>query len=112
MLVPEAEDVIAVKEALITPEEYRSKYLRLVAYRVRRKGQMLTPGGLLAQNPLDPLPVADGDSLLCACGVETARAGRCHRTWAASLLALAGWTVILDQEILSVEAARLWLSTP
>lgn len=38
----------------------------------------------------------DGDTLCCACGIEAARAGRCHRVLAAELLHLAGWRVVLD----------------
>lgn len=40
--------------------------------------------------------VADGDTLCCACGLEAARAGRCHRVVAADVLRLAGWAVVLD----------------
>lgn len=43
-----------------------------------------------------PSNLWDGDTLCCACSVAEARAGRCHRTWAAPFLAAAGWTVILD----------------
>jgi hypothetical protein len=46
----------------------------------------------------DGFPVFDGDSLLCACSVAEARAGRCHRSWIAPFLVGAGWAVILDGE--------------
>lgn len=42
--------------------------------------------------------VSDGDTLCCACSVAEARAGRCHRTWAAPFLVRAGWRVVLDGE--------------
>jgi hypothetical protein len=40
--------------------------------------------------------VGDGDTLCCACSVETGRAWRCHRVVAADLLRLSGWRVVLD----------------
>lgn len=40
--------------------------------------------------------VQDGDTLACACGLEAARSGRCHRVIAADVLRLAGWDVVLD----------------
>ena len=54
------------------------------------------PPGLLLAFADGPLNVGDGDTLCCACSVDEARAGRCHRTWAAPFLARAGWRVILD----------------
>lgn len=42
--------------------------------------------------------VGDGDTLCCACSVAEARAGRCHRSWAAPFLVRAGWRVVLDGE--------------
>lgn len=44
----------------------------------------------------DGVRVRDGDTLCCACSVAEARAGRCHRTWAAPFLVRAGWRVVLD----------------
>ena len=43
-----------------------------------------------------PASLWDGDTLCCACSVAEARAGRCHRTWAAPFLVRAGWRVVLD----------------
>ena len=40
--------------------------------------------------------VKDGSTLICACGVEKARDGKCHRVWAGVLLAAHGWRVVLD----------------
>ena len=42
------------------------------------------------------IEVVDGDTLCCACSVAEARAGRCHRAWAAPFLVRAGWRVVLD----------------
>lgn len=52
-------------------------------------GSLWTEGGLRVE-------VVDGDTLCCACSVAEARAGRCHRAWAAPFLVRAGWRVILD----------------
>ncbi|HYD02593.1 MAG TPA: hypothetical protein VEB22_15305 [Phycisphaerales bacterium] len=41
-------------------------------------------------------PVADGDTLCCACSRANAAQGACHRVVAAELLAAAGWRVLLD----------------
>ena len=40
--------------------------------------------------------VKDGDTLICSCGAEKAREGKCHRIWAGVLLAAHGWRVVLD----------------
>jgi hypothetical protein len=106
VFVPDADDLINVQEGTMTPEAYRDAFLRLVAYRVRKKAMPLMPGRLLATTPLDPVPVADGDTLLCACGVEAAREGKCHRVWAAGFLAIAGWDVVLDGEPVTIERAK------
>lgn len=109
LFVPDGDDLLSVQQGGMTLDAYRDAFLRLVAYRVKVKGKTIGPGGLLAETPLDPVPVADGDTLLCACGVEEARAGRCHRTWAAGLLALSGWTVVLDQRPVLPEQGRALL---
>ena len=110
LLVPDADDLVAVQDGTMTPEAYREAYLRLVAYRIKKKRVPVAPGALLATTPLDPVPVAHGDSLLCACGVAEARAGRCHRTWAAGFLTLFGWDVVLDQNKVSLAEARVLLA--
>jgi hypothetical protein len=65
----------------------------------------LQPGALLIDDQgddhegigADPARrVRNGDTLLCACSRETAARGECHRTWAARVLAGAGWRVLLD----------------
>lgn len=109
-LVPDTGDLLAVKSGEMTPEAYRGAYLRLVARRIKLERIPLHPGGLLATTPLDPVPVAHGDSLLCACSVQAARAGHCHRTWAAAFLVTMGWDVVLDQEALTLDQARLLLT--
>lgn len=55
----------------------------------------LPPGALFAFAD-GPFLVSDGDTLCCACSVAEARAGRCHRAWAAPYLLAAGWRVVLD----------------
>jgi len=73
-------------------EEYRASYEQTMG----GVGQFFLPGRLLARTPAGIATVADGDTLCCACSVAEARAGRCHRTWAAQFLVRAGWRVILD----------------
>jgi hypothetical protein len=63
-----------------------------------RHVELLPPGALFAAAGCELVAVADGDTLCCACSLAEARAGRCHRTWAAAFLAEAGWTVVLDGE--------------
>lgn len=66
----------------------------------------LAPGRLFSQTAAGGLyEVKPGDTLICACSVERARAGDCHRAWAAVLLAGHGWTVVLDGQ-------RLELASP
>lgn len=110
MFVPDVDDLIAVQDETMSSEDYRAAYLHLVAFRLKTKRVSIHPGSLLAETPLDPVAVAHGDSLLCACGVEEARAGRCHRTWAAGFLVLFGWEVVLDQHVLTEDEARIILT--
>lgn len=58
----------------------------------------LKPRNLLAQaNAGRGLhEVKGGDTLICSCGAEKARDGKCHRVWAGVLLAAHGWRVVLD----------------
>lgn len=58
--------------------------------------EMLPPGALMAKAGCLLVPVADGDTLCCACSVAEARAGRCHRSWSAPHLYRAGWRVVLE----------------
>lgn len=92
-LVPPWDWVSDAKAGRISVDEYRGRYNRLVE---RRGG--LAPGRLNAVLYEGEVvsPVAEGDTLVCACGREAAREGRCHRVWAAGALIGAGWRVILD----------------
>ena len=113
LFVPDPDDVRAVQDGRITPEEYRATFLHRVALRIRRKENPLgiVPGQLMATTPLDPLRVADGDTLLCACSVAKARAHQCHRVWAGAFLALSGCDVVLDTSPLAIDAAQDILQT-
>jgi hypothetical protein len=46
--------------------------------------------------PPQGLALPDGATLVCTCATAEAAAGRCHRVWAAAVLAEAGYAVILD----------------
>jgi hypothetical protein len=67
----------------------------------------LSPGVLTytPTNRPDPRVVLPGMTLCCACSVAEARAGRCHRSWAAPFLHRAGWAVVLDGVEAGLEAA-------
>ncbi len=55
------------------------------------------PMGILLPAPVDHFDVVpDGATLCCACSVEAARAGGCHRAFIAPVLHRAGWEVVLD----------------
>lgn len=110
LLVPDPDLLLDVKEERISHDEYREKFTHLVAFRIRRKSMGIKPGELLVVSTTGTGPVQDGDSLLCACGVEKARKGHCHRVVAGAFLAIAGWTVILDQEEMSLGQARKLLT--
>lgn len=80
-------------------DEYREAYCATLEVSLvgLRPGRMMVisrdhgkKGGTL------PASLWDGDTLCCACSVAEARAGRCHRTWAAPFLVRAGWRVVLD----------------
>ena len=74
---------------------YREGVIRAWALNYEDYGH--APGELLAYCADGvEAPVLDGDTLCCACSVAEARAGRCHRAWAAPFLARAGWRVVLD----------------
>ena len=114
LFVPDAADVQGVQEGTVTVEEYRARYLRLVASRVRAGGKAygLFPGHLTAITPLDPVPVEHGDTLLCACSVSKAFSNQCHRTWAGAVLRVGGWDVVLDTNPMDEEWARRILRIP
>jgi hypothetical protein len=56
----------------------------------------LAPGALIAIGSGTEIPLVDGDVIACACAIEKATRGLCHRAWAADALVAAGWRVILD----------------
>ena len=102
LFIPDPDDLRAIQGGVITRDEYRSRFLRLVAYRVRVKGLGLKPGKLMTATTA----VRDGDTLMCACGAEKARSGGCHRVWTAAFLQLAGWEVVLDGAELDETVSR------
>ena len=74
---------------------YREGVIRAWALNYEDYGH--APGELLAYCADGvEAPVLDGATLCCACSVAEARAGRCHRAWAAPFLVRAGWRVVLD----------------
>lgn len=44
----------------------------------------------------EEVKVTSGDSLVCTCSDARVEEGKCHRVWAAEVLAEMGWRVILD----------------
>lgn len=89
-LTPDPFDLDAARAGRLSVESYRTRFI------ARVEPASIRPGRL----PFDRAGalhfVADGDTLLCACGREAAARGECHRVWAAGLLRLAGWRVVLD----------------
>jgi len=76
-------------------------YREMIERRWSEQPRALAPGVLYHVPPPESgqrfrVDVVDGDTLCCACSVAEARAGRCHRAWAAPFLVRAGWRVILD----------------
>jgi hypothetical protein len=69
--------------------EYRKVYMERLVGVVDH----LQPGVLRAS---DGVVVECGDTLICACSRAVAAEGRCHRCWAATALARAGWRPVLD----------------
>lgn len=108
-LVPDEGDMRAAKEGEMELPEYRRRY---------ENGEAIAPGGPSAgreslprwwSDNLDPgklsacdpqtgrvFLVEPGATLMCACSREKAAEGRCHRVWAAKMLADHGWRVCLD----------------
>ena len=73
--------------------KYRAAYVR----QITDAAHLLTPGALSASLPSgEGYTLEAGATLCCACSADDARAGRCHRAWAAPHLLAAGWRVILD----------------
>lgn len=101
LLVPRDEDLQAVRSGSISVTEYRQRYLDS---RLDRPGDNpFNPWQLKAavSRDIDPygvVHVRDCDTLCCACSRAAAAKGECHRVWAAELLRVAGWNVVLDGE--------------
>lgn len=94
-LIPDLDDLRAVRAGTIPWTEYRARFE--ARFETRLSKHIIAPG--LAQCVLTSgrlFPVRDGDTLCCACSVADAAAGRCHRVWSAHALRRAGWDVILD----------------
>lgn len=93
-LVPVEANVIKAKAGELRIDRYETCYRQLVST------YPLRPNELVAINPIGRADfVRNGDTLICCCSRDKARDRRCHRTWAAELLCLAGWEVVLDGEI-------------
>ena len=72
--------------------------------RCRARHPDLKPGDLMAHanGGRGLMLVRPGDTLICGCSADRAKAGRCHRAWAAILLAANGWRVVLDGVMLDL----------
>jgi hypothetical protein len=105
-LAPVGNDRMQLRNGQISPVEYFQRF-------TRRTRPPLGPGHLYATrgDTIDVMNVAAGDTLCCACSRENAAVGCCHRVWAAELLRLAGWDVLLDgAELHGVETVGgLWV---
>ena len=112
-LTPDVADLRAVQSGAIEFEEYRARYEAKIIRR-HSGSSMLGPGYLYSgrrelRGPMEYGCVRDGDSLCCACSKAEAAVGRCHRVWLAPLLAVAGWSVVLDGVPMSDDTAEaLW----
>lgn len=102
LLVPTPADMRAARNGTLTLADYRARYdARLASVAVD-----LAPGVLRylpgQANPRargvvpDPIVVPDGATLCCACPCDQAAKGKCHRAFAATHLARAGWRVVID----------------
>jgi hypothetical protein len=64
-----------------------------IAYDAQLRAADLRPGSLL---DAAGVPVPEDVTLICTCAREEAKAGKCHREWAAFWLDRAGWEVYCD----------------
>lgn len=95
-LTPDASDLAALRAGRMSLDVYRRRFVATLPMT-----PWLRPGKLYAtmfgvDAPSRFVPVADGDTLCCACSRAAAARGECHRSWAAEALAAAGWRVLLD----------------
>jgi hypothetical protein len=93
VLIPDRDDLSAVRHGTISWEEYQRRFEAALRPHAAELGPGVL-GGLLRDR--SPALVASGDTLCCGC----ARGKPCHRLWAAAFLRDAGWDVILDGELL------------
>lgn len=93
-LVPDGEDLWALRDQEITMDEYQERY----EGKITTKGDILAPGRLIvaSKKQLNHYQVANNDTLCCTCARAAAARGECHRAWAAPFLVGSGWDVILD----------------
>lgn len=87
--VPDAQLLQQVKSGVMSFDTYAATLLDEWTFRPL---EWYAPGALVWGHAEGTTPVADGDTLLCAC----ARSAPCHRRVAAPLLVRAGWRVLLD----------------
>lgn len=93
MLIPDWPLVRDAKAGRLSMEDYRAHYTMWLD----SVSPQLGPGELTAAlTEGGSRPVEDGDTLVCACSRAAAAEGRCHRVWAAEVLAEIGWRVVLD----------------
>jgi hypothetical protein len=89
---------------------YRTTYtarLRTLAALPRPEGWLPRwPAYVTDRCPPQGLAIPDGATLVCTCAVSEANAGRCHRVWAAAVLAESGYRVILDGQPLTTPEPR------
>jgi len=93
VLVPEEANLVAYQNGSMGIREYSARYLTALS----EKLDQLTPVALMDSYDL---LVPEDAYLCCTCSKKKAANNECHRTWAAYLLAEAGWLVTLDGNIL------------
>lgn len=101
-LTPPPGALLRVRDGAITMEEYLGDLLdqwtRPNAIESLTHLSTLVPGGMTYAGSGARLPVPDGATLNCAC----ARHAACHRRPAAIALLRAGWDVVLDGDLLTM----------
>ena len=108
VLTPAVDDLLALKALRLDWPTYRARFLAGLP-----PAAQLAPLALQAHARIhtrfacQDVPVADGDSLLCACSKADAAKGHCHRVFCAEVLQAAGWQVVLDGRVLSLGAGRV-----
>lgn len=91
-LAPSHVMLSAVKKGDVSIASYRDDFIKHVP-------RGLGPGTLVAKVGSSNVTVTDGDTLCCSCSRDAARAGQCHRVWAAELLRRQGWEIVLDGQV-------------